>query len=78
MSDYSRYMVHYLLRTQQLQEMLSSDPDALKQRMGEMSRKVTILRVNEKGLSRRYTLLSESEAMLRKVGGKDTHFIAIS
>ncbi len=36
--------------------------------MGELSRKVTILWVNEKALSRRYTLLSEREAGLRKVG----------
>ncbi len=37
--------------------------------MGELSRKVTILRVNEKTLSRRFTLLHEAEAALRKVGG---------
>ena len=54
--------------SQNLQEMLRADPDSQRQRMGELSRKVTILRVNEKTLSRRYTLLHEAEAALRKVG----------
>ena len=48
--------------------MLAADPDSQRQRMGELSRKVTILRVNEKTLSRRYTLLHEAEAAHRKVG----------
>ena len=56
---------HYYL--QQLQEALSSGPDAQKQKLAEVSRKITILRVNEKALSRRYTLMHESEAALKKV-----------
>ena len=52
---------------QQLQEALSSGPDAQKQKLAEVSRKITILRVNEKALSRRYTLMHESEAALKKV-----------
>ena len=53
-----------------LQEMLASGEDVQKKRLAEMSRKVTLLQVNEKTLSRRYTLLVESEASLRKVGGE--------
>ena len=51
-----------------LQEMLASGEDVQRKRMGELSRRVTLLQVNEKTLSRRYTMLLESEAALRKVG----------
>ena len=52
---------------QALQDLLSSDPDTQRQRMAELSRQIVALCVNEKTLSRRYTLLHETEASLRKV-----------
>ena len=63
---------HHQVRIQELaslQEVLASDEDVQKKRMGELSWRVTLLQVNEKTLSRRYTLLVENEAALRKVGG---------
>ena len=50
-----------------LQETLASGEDVQRRRIAEVSRKVTLLQVNEKTLSRRYTLLLDSEAALRKV-----------
>lgn len=50
-----------------LHESLSSEDDSQRKRLIEMSRRVTLLQVNEKTLSRRYTLIAESEATLRKV-----------
>lgn len=47
-------------------ETLSREPDKQKARLAEYSRKLTVLRVNEKSLARRYTILSESEEHLRK------------
>ena len=58
----------FLPDDQELQEALASDPDTLKQRLGELSQKVTILKVNERALSRQYTLVQLSETNLRKVG----------
>ena len=55
------------LHLQRLHETLAADPDNQRQRIGEFSRKVTILQVNEKALSRRYSLLLETEDTLRKV-----------
>lgn len=50
-----------------LHESLASEDDSQRKRLIEMSRRVTLLQVNEKTLSRRYTLIAESEAALRKV-----------
>ena len=50
-----------------LHESLSSEDDSQRKRLIEMSRRVTLLQVNEKTLSRRYKLIAESEAALRKV-----------
>ena len=52
---------------QELQEALASDPDPLKQRLGKLSQKVTILKVNERALTRQYMLVQLSESSLRKV-----------
>ncbi|KAM9311658.1 centrosomal protein of 290 kDa [Gastrophryne carolinensis] len=53
-----------------LLESLKMDPDDLKKLMAENSRKMTVLRVNEKSLTRRYTTLLELEQHLRKENGK--------
>ena len=58
-----------------LHESLSSEDDSQRKRLIEMSRRVTLLQVNEKTLSRRYTLIAESEAALRKV--TDINFILL-
>ncbi|KAM4747907.1 centrosomal protein of 290 kDa [Rhinophrynus dorsalis] len=53
-----------------LLESLKVDPDELKTILAESSRKMTVLRVNEKSLTRRYTTLLEMEQHLRKENEK--------
>ena len=53
-----------------LLENLATDPDTLKTRVGELTRKITVLRVNEKALARRYTAMQDVEGSLRKENGK--------
>ncbi len=49
---------------------MKQDPSKQKSRAAEYARKMTVLRVNEKSLARRYTILSESEDLLRKENNK--------
>eukprot|EP01135_Chromosphaera_perkinsii_P004075 Nk52_evm6s268 gene=Nk52_evmTU6s268 len=51
---------------ERLQSILAHDPDEMKKSIGELSRKMTVLRVNEKSLSRRYTCAKDLEELLRK------------
>ncbi|KAG8439537.1 hypothetical protein GDO86_005659 [Hymenochirus boettgeri] len=51
-------------------DALQMDPDELKKRISEASRKIIVLRVNEKSITRRYTTLQEMEQHLRKENGK--------
>ncbi|XP_068132939.1 centrosomal protein of 290 kDa isoform X4 [Hyperolius riggenbachi] len=53
-----------------LLDALKMDPDEIKRLLGESSRRMTVLRVNEKSLTRRYTTLLEMEQHLRKENGK--------
>ncbi|XP_063303199.1 centrosomal protein of 290 kDa isoform X2 [Pelobates fuscus] len=53
-----------------LLEALKMDPDEMKRLVAESSRKMTVLRVNEKSLTRRYTTLFEMEQHLRKENSK--------
>ncbi|XP_029457510.1 centrosomal protein of 290 kDa [Rhinatrema bivittatum] len=53
-----------------LVEILKLDPDEMKKLLAESSRKMTVLRVNEKSLTRRYTTLLEMEQHLRKENAK--------
>ena len=53
-----------------LLETLESGEDKQKKRLGELTRKITVLRVNEKSLSRRYTAMQEVEASLRRENKK--------
>uniref|UniRef100_A0A8C4ZBN3 Centrosomal protein 290 n=1 Tax=Gadus morhua TaxID=8049 RepID=A0A8C4ZBN3_GADMO len=53
-----------------LLETLRKDPEELRRQLAETVRQVTVLRVNEKTLSRRYTLLMEQEQQLRKDNSK--------
>ena len=55
---------------QRLLDTLDKDEDKQRKRLGEMTRKITVLRVNEKSLSRRYTAMQEVEAALRKENKK--------
>lgn len=55
---------------QRLLDTLDKDEDKQKKRLAEMTRKITVLRVNEKSLSRRYTAMQEVEAALRKENKK--------
>ncbi|XP_015208274.2 centrosomal protein of 290 kDa isoform X1 [Lepisosteus oculatus] len=47
-------------------EVLEMDPSDTKKQISEAARKITVLRVNEKSLTRRYTTLLEIEQHLRK------------
>ena len=51
-------------------DTLSSEPEKMEKRLGELTRKVTVLRVNEKSLTRRYTAMQEVEQSLRKENKK--------
>ena len=55
------------LSVQALQDVLSSDPDEGRRKMGDLSRKATLLVVNERTLSRRLSLAQDAEKQLRKV-----------
>jgi centrosomal protein CEP290 len=59
-----------LLEYDRLLENLATDPETLKTRIGELMRKVTVLRVNEKSLARRYTAMQEVEYSLRRENEK--------
>ncbi|CAM4734524.1 unnamed protein product [Leuciscus chuanchicus] len=51
-------------------EALEKDPNEIRQELAETARKMMVLRVNEKCLTRRYTTLLELEQHLRKENGK--------
>ncbi|XP_051548638.1 centrosomal protein of 290 kDa isoform X2 [Myxocyprinus asiaticus] len=51
-------------------EALEKDPSEIRQELSEMARKMMVLRVNEKCLTRRYTTLLELEQHLRKENDK--------
>ena len=57
------------LSVQALQDVLTSDPDEGRRKMGDLSRKATLLMVNERTLSRRLSLAQDAEKQLRKVSG---------
>ncbi|XP_041651397.1 centrosomal protein of 290 kDa isoform X2 [Cheilinus undulatus] len=50
----------------ELLDNLQKDPEEIKRQLGEALRKLTVLRVNEKKLTRRYATLLEQEQHLRK------------
>lgn len=52
---------------QRLQDTLRRDEDEIKRRLGESSRRTTVLRINESVLKRRYSSLNDMENTLRKV-----------
>ncbi|XP_059169831.1 centrosomal protein of 290 kDa-like [Physella acuta] len=49
-----------------LVETLATDDVEVRRRLSEMTRRITVLRVNEKALTRRYTTMEEIEASLRR------------
>ncbi|XP_078075740.1 centrosomal protein of 290 kDa isoform X3 [Mustelus asterias] len=54
----------------QLLETLQMDPDDIKKKLAGITSKLTVLRVNESSLTRRYTTLLEMEQHLRKENSK--------
>ncbi|XP_051237130.1 centrosomal protein of 290 kDa isoform X6 [Dicentrarchus labrax] len=54
----------------ELLDTLQKDPDEIKRQLSEVLRKLTVLKVNEKKLTRRYTTLLEQEEHLRKENSK--------
>lgn len=59
-----------ILSIQRLMDNLKVDPDQYKKMLTELTRKITVLRVNEKSLTRRYTILQDVEKNLRKQIGR--------
>lgn len=53
--------------SQRLQETLRQSPDEQQSRLAELTRKVTLLRVNEQNLVRKYQAMVDSEAFYRRV-----------
>lgn len=51
---------------QRLVDTLAQDEVEVRRRLADMARKTTVLRVNEKALTRRYAMMQEVEASLRK------------
>ncbi|XP_013873072.1 centrosomal protein of 290 kDa [Austrofundulus limnaeus] len=61
------------VKIQQFNDLLNTlqkTPDEIKRQLSEAFRKLTILKVNEKKLTRRYTTVLEQEQHLRKENGK--------
>ncbi|XP_040893439.1 centrosomal protein of 290 kDa isoform X2 [Toxotes jaculatrix] len=54
----------------ELLDTLQKDPEEIRRQLSEALRKLTVLRVNEKKLTRRYTTLLEQEQHLRKENSK--------
>ncbi|XP_059192094.1 centrosomal protein of 290 kDa isoform X2 [Centropristis striata] len=54
----------------ELLDSLQNHPEEIRRQLSESVRKVTVLKVNEKKLTRRYTTLLEEEQHLRKENGK--------
>lgn len=54
----------------ELLDTLEKDPDEIRRHLSEALRKLTVLRVNEKKLTRRYITLLEQEQHLRKENNK--------
>ena len=52
---------------QRLIETLSKDDTEVRRRLSDMTRRITVLRVNEKALIRRHNTMEEIEGQLRKV-----------
>ena len=52
---------------QRLLDTLSQEEPEVRRRLADMTRKITVLRVNEKALTRRYTAMQEMEGGVRKV-----------
>ncbi|KAI1238994.1 hypothetical protein IHE44_0012092 [Lamprotornis superbus] len=63
----NEYLIHL---TQNLLDALQMDPDEIKKVLAENNRKITVLRVNEKSLTRQCTTLLEMEQHLRKENEK--------
>lgn len=48
-------------------DTLNQDENEIKRRLGEMTRKFTVMTINEKIMLRKYNLTVDSESELRKV-----------
>lgn len=54
---------------QRLVETLAQDDVEVRRRLSEMTRRITVLRVNEKALTRRHATMEEMETQSRRVKG---------
>ena len=73
MHSYTCMYLHDIVQI--LKDHLNSDPDDLKRKMADQSRKMTLVLVNERALSRKFTLVQESEKHLRKENDRLSHDI---
>ena len=68
--QFSHHFINILLILQRLVDSLSQEEPEVRRRLADMTRKITVLRVNEKALARRYNSLTEVQATLRKDSNK--------
>ena len=52
---------------QRLMDTLNHDDAEVRRRLSDMTRRITVYRVNEKALTRRYQTMEETDGQLRKV-----------
>lgn len=62
------FLITFILK--ELLDTLQKDPDEIKRQLSEALRKLTVLKVNEKKLTRRYMTLLEQEQHLHKENSK--------
>jgi centrosomal protein CEP290 len=62
---------------QRLIDTLNQDEPEIRRRLADLTRKITVLRVNEKALTRRYSAMQDIESGLRRVSFNEKlmHFI---
>lgn len=72
MYKWSVLFVNFLITFihKELLDTLQKDPDEIKRQLSEAWRKLTVLKVNEKKLTRRYMTLLEQEQHLHKENSK--------
>ena len=64
-SDLNKLILH--LFSQRLMDTLSRDDAEVRRRLSDLTRRITVYRVNEKALTRRYQTMEETDGQLRKV-----------
>ena len=69
-NDLNKSLKNILVSLQRCLDTLSQDDVEVRRRLAEQTRKITVLQINEKALTRRYNTLVEVEGTMRKVSSK--------